>query len=94
MRAGWFVGLAVAPLLGGCVYTPGQAYIGVAPAQPVYYDSYYDGYYGPVTDGYWRGNAFFYADRGRHWHRDDGRHFRPNGGPGYGHLRTHGDHRR
>jgi hypothetical protein len=45
-----------------------------------YYDGWYDGHYGPVHDGYWGDDRFFYyrasprgpwiVDRGNHFRRD------------------------
>ncbi len=48
------------------------------------YDAYYDGFYGPYSDGYWDGDgAYWYSTgRGRPFARDDGHHFQR--GPSHG----------
>ena len=48
------------------------------------YDGYYDDFYGPVYDGYWRNDGYYYyrPGRGRPYVRDDGRHFRRDAFPG------------
>lgn len=42
------------------------------------YDVWYDGYYGPIDDGYWAGDGYFYYSTGRNrdWHRGESGHFR------------------
>lgn len=75
------VGLALAAVpLAGCAedYGYGGSY-----GYSAYYGprglGWYDGYYGPVYDGYWgNGGAIYYYrmhERDR-WRRDEGRHFR------------------
>ena len=53
---------------------------------PVMYDGYYDNYYGPIYDGYWGGDGYFYYRRNeqdRRYLRGDRNHFRrPGGNPG------------
>lgn len=81
-------------LLAGCAggpgyYAGGPGYYGPGPGVDVAigYDGYYDGFYGPIYDGYWRGNAFFWRDRdGGRWRRDDGRHFRREAATGFRHI--------
>jgi len=54
---------------GGVAYGPG----------PYAYDGWYDGYYGPIYDGYWGSDNYFYYRRGggdRAYIRGDGGHFR------------------
>ena len=54
---------------------PGYAY-NVGVAYP--YEGYYDGFYGPIYDGYWGGDGFFYYRRGagdRGFVRGDRDHF-------------------
>lgn len=66
------------------------------------YDVYYDNHYGPVRDGYWNDDGWFYYrdTRSREWRRDDGRHFRRDAADGYHSSRMHdrrderGSHRR
>jgi len=43
------------------------------------YDGYYDGFYGPIYDGYWGSNGYFYyrANSGGRFIRGDHNHFRP-----------------
>ncbi|MDI7775394.1 hypothetical protein [Asticcacaulis sp. EMRT-3] len=59
------------------------------------YDVYYDGYYGPVRQGYWGHDGwFYYRDPGRRdYRRDDGRHFRREPYNGYRSYRIHHGHR-
>jgi hypothetical protein len=57
------------------------------------YDGYYDNYYGPVSDGYWGRDGYFYfsVGDGRSFRRDDGFHFRRRPRSGFHHF--HGSHR-
>ena len=70
-------------LLGGCL----DDYMGPPPPPPAAVDSYdawYDGYYGPIQDGYWDGDSFYYRDyEGGRWLRDRGHHFRHDSAPGF-----------
>jgi hypothetical protein len=61
--------------LGGCTGYYGGA--GVGYGYNDYDDLYYDNYYGPVRDGYWSNDGwYYYRDRTtRKYRRDDGRHF-------------------
>lgn len=46
------------------------------------YDGYYDGYYGPIYDGYWGSNGYFYyrrSEQDRHYRQGDHDHFRRGG---------------
>lgn len=48
-------------------------------SRPYAYDGFYDGFYGPIYDGYWGDDDFFYfrrGDRDRHFQRGDHAHFR------------------
>ena len=65
--------------LAGCV-SPGPG-----PGGPVYYDGYYDGSYGPLYDGYWGDDNFFYysGGAGRPFVRDEGHHFQRNAAAGF-----------
>ena len=66
-------------LAGGCATSGGYAGGGVGfgynyngPS-----DVWYDGYYGPYTDGYWNdGGAFFFRGGDGHYYRDQADHFR------------------
>ena len=56
-------------------YYHGGPYVGAGLA----YDGYYDGFYGPIYDGYWGGDGFFYYRHGageRRFVRSDPTHFR------------------
>ena len=71
--------LAGATALGACATSGGYAGGGVGFG----YDYsragevWYDGYYGPYSDGYWNnGGAFFFRGTDGHYHRDDADHFR------------------
>ncbi|MDE2405578.1 MAG: hypothetical protein KGM17_13000 [Sphingomonadales bacterium] len=71
---------AVAALatLSACDEGYGGTEIGWGPAGYAY-DGWYDGYYGPIYDGYWGDDGgFWYRSRSvdRHWRRGDGAHFR------------------
>ncbi len=67
---------------GGAGYGPG----------PYSYDGYYDGYYGPIYDGYWGSDNNFYYRHGagdRGYTRGDRGHFSrdmPQGGGNGGHT--------
>ena len=84
--------MAAAPLAGcaeGYGYGGGVAY----GAGPYTYDGYYDGAYGPVYDGYWGDDDYFYYRSGpndTHFHRGDHNHFAHDapagGGPGRGNF--------
>ncbi|HEX7710323.1 MAG TPA: hypothetical protein VF418_05250 [Sphingomonadaceae bacterium] len=51
------------------------------------YDVWYDGYYGPIEDGYWGGDGYFWYSSGRDWRRGDGNHFRRGAYGNYRHYR-------
>ncbi len=61
--------------------TPATASSGpLAPSPSVKgYAAYYDGFYGPIRNGYWAStNEYYYSTgEGRPFIRDDGGHFRP-----------------
>ena len=71
--------LGGAMALSACATSGGYAGGGVgfgynynAPA-----DVWYDGYYGPYSDGYWNdGGAFFFRGSDGHYYRDQANHFR------------------
>ncbi len=72
-----------AALLCGCAggygYGPGGSVVA--------YDGYYDDYYGPIYDGYWGGDGFYYRGHaGDSFHRDDGQHFRREASTGFHHV--------
>lgn len=75
--------------LGGCTGYYGGA--GVGYGYNSYDDLYYDNYYGPVRDGYWSQDGwYYYRDRTtRQYRRDDGRHFRRDAADGYHSARMH-----
>jgi hypothetical protein len=79
-------GAAVIVIAGCADYGVGVAYYG--PPADVEYDGYYDGYYGPVYEGYWGDTGVFYyrsSDNDR-WRQGDGRHFRRDAAPGFNHI--------
>lgn len=80
--------LTTALLLAGCApaYGPGPYYGGAyVVGEPVAYDGFYDGYYGPFYDGYWASDGFFYYRRGDHdrFERDRDGHFRHEAREGF-----------
>jgi hypothetical protein len=94
-----FVSTAAAILLCGCAEGYGVGYYGPA-GDVVAYDGFYDDYYGPIYDGYWDSDAFYYRGRaGEGFHRDDGQHFRREASQGFhhiggtAHVRREEDHR-
>ena len=81
--------LAAVMGLSGCTGYYGGA--GVGYAYNDYDDLYYDNYYGPVRDGYWSNDGwYYYRDHTtRQYRRDDGRHFRRDAADGYHSARMH-----
>jgi hypothetical protein len=85
---GPLMGLALVTLpLGACAsdgygYGSGYTYSTGVAWNDYPYDVYYDDYYGPIYDGYWGSdNYFYYRNSGTGgYHRGDGRHFRHNQG--------------
>ena len=82
--------VSLAPLaLAAC--DDGYGYGGVYSGGSIAYDGYYDDYYGPVYDGYWGNDGYFYYRRGaqdRHFRRGDAHHFRRDPGDGHHGGRT------
>lgn len=73
--------LIAAPLLLGLSACADNGYYGarVGVYDPYPYYGWYDGFYGPIYDGYWGSDGFFYyrsSDRDRHFRRGDRDHFR------------------
>lgn len=69
-------------VVGGCA-TGYDGYGG----GPYAFNGYYDDFYGPVYDGYWGNDGFFYYRGGageRRFRRGDAAHFRRDGAPGGG----------
>ena len=70
------IGLA-ATALAAC--NEGYGYdAGYTVGTPYAYDGYYDNYYGPIYDGYWGNDNYFYyrsSDHDRDFHRGDREHF-------------------
>ena len=69
--------------LGGAMAASACATNGGYAAGDVGYDYtgagevWYDGYYGPYSDGYWNdGGAFFFRGSDGHYYRDQANHFR------------------
>jgi len=78
--------LAVAAALALSACAEGGGY-GYYPGQTVYYDDAY----GPIYDGYWNNDVFFYSTgRGHHFVRDDAHHFRRDSASGFHGVHTHG----
>jgi hypothetical protein len=51
------------------------------------FDGYYDGYYGPVYDGYWNTGAFYYrTSPSTGFVRGSADHFRRTATPGFNHI--------
>ena len=75
------LGLVLACLpLTACVEDGYGSGFAVGVAYP--YDGYYDDYYGPIYDGYWGSDGYFYyrgSDHDRHFMRGDRSHFRRGG---------------
>lgn len=71
--------------LSGCA-TDGYYGADVGWGSPYPYYGWYDGYYGPIYDGYWGSDGYFYyrvSDHDRHFHRGDHDHFsRTQSAPG------------
>lgn len=58
-----------------------------------FYDVYYDGYYGPFTDGYWGTDGRFWHQTGSessNWAADEGGHFRRTPASGFALVRGTG----
>ncbi|HEY1880195.1 MAG TPA: hypothetical protein VGG68_09705 [Caulobacteraceae bacterium] len=82
---------AAAAMFAGCTAHLGPGYAGVVvgPVADVDYDAYYDGYYGPIYDGYWGDDGVFIyrTNEGGHWMRGDTTHFRHDTATGFNHIR-------
>ena len=79
-------------LLGGCAYDEGYHHHHDYVSVDADYDGYYDDFYGPVADGYWgEDNFFYYTDAPGHpYRRDTDHHFRhDNGGNGFHTIHGH-----
>jgi len=56
-------------------YAGGSAGFGYNYESPA--DVWYDGYYGPYSDGYWvDGGGFYFRGQDGHYYHDDANHFR------------------
>ena len=72
------VAVAAALSLSACDQGYGGSRVAVGWNSPYAWDTYYDGYYGPLYDGYWGNDGRFWyrgSDSG-HYRRGDGVHFR------------------
>jgi hypothetical protein len=82
-----------AALVGGCADT-GYGYgADFYAGGPYAYDGYYDDFYGPIYDGYWGDDGFFYYRSGagdRHYHRGDRAHFNRESAGGANFHAIHG----
>jgi hypothetical protein len=85
------IGLAAAAMLGGCAVDDGYHHHHPYMAGGIDYDGYYDGFYGPISDGYWGDDqAFYYTDAPGHpYRRDGGGHVRRVGGAGFQVIHGH-----
>lgn len=84
--------IATAIMLAACAGGPGSGYVGYNGGWA--YDGYYDNYYGPIYDGYWGDDGYFWYrnSEGGHFHRGDRDHFRHDHPEGGDHWQTmHGD---
>ncbi len=84
--------MLIAAALGGMMILPacagGYGYYG-ASAGPA--DVYYDGFYGPYTEGYWGPDAAFYYRGGDgRFIRDESNHYRRGMFGGAHHYHSHG----
>lgn len=64
--------------LGACVDDYGYGGVASYGPAPYAYDGWYDGYYGPIYDGYWGSDNYFYYRHGageRGYIRGDHGHF-------------------
>ena len=78
--------------LGACATGYGYGG-GVYAGGPYAYDGFYDDFYGPIYDGYWGDDGFFYYRSGEHdrgFHRGDRSHFARDGAPGEHFHAIHG----
>jgi hypothetical protein len=68
---------AAALTLSACATGHGGYGVGYGPGPGPGYDTYYDGFYGDINDGYWGPDqAFYYHGPDGHYVRDNGNHFR------------------
>jgi hypothetical protein len=82
---------AAAAMFAGCAAHVGPGGVGVAvvgPVADVDYDAYYDGFYGPIYDGYWGDDGMFLyrTGEGGQWRRGDATHFRHDTATGFNHI--------
>jgi hypothetical protein len=76
---------AAVVVMAGCA-DYGMGYYG-GPVADVEYDGYYDNAYGPLYDGYWNNDTFYYrTSENDHWRRGDSKHFRRDSAPGFSHI--------
>ncbi len=69
-------------MLAGCAYREGPP--GPYAGGPSYYDGYYDDYYGPVEEGFWGPDGYFYyGDHDHNFHRGEPAHFRRDAAQGF-----------
>lgn len=71
--------------LGACATDYGYGYGPSYYGGPYSYAGYYDGFYGPIYDGYWGNDNYFYYRGGigdRAYRRGDHAHFSRSGGGG------------
>lgn len=83
--------VAAVALLTGCAYDDGRHHHHAYVAGGIDYDGYYDDYYGPIADGYWgTDNFFYYTDGPGHpYRRDEGRHIRREAANGFHTIHGH-----
>jgi hypothetical protein len=84
--------IALAGCDGGYGYGGTSLGIGYA-GSPYAYNGYYDGFYGPIYDGYWGNDNYFYYRRGvddRRFYRGDIAHFDRARARGEGWREMHG----
>jgi len=95
MRKALLAAGALSIMLGLSACGGGYGYYGASVGEP---DVYYDGFYGPYTDGYWADEGFYYRGGDGRFIRDEHNHFQRrmfNGAHGFhAHGRPAGDHDR
>ena len=86
--------LVTLPLATLAACDDGYGYGGVGYASTPYaYNGYYDGFYGPIYDGYWGSDRYFYYRRNaddRRFYRGDLGHFDRERARGEGWREMHG----
>jgi hypothetical protein len=82
---------AIAALLSACASDDGRHHHHAYVVGGIDYDGFYDDYYGPIQDGYWgTDNYFYYQDGPGHpYRRDEGGHVRHEAAGGFHAIHGH-----